>query len=224
MSTFSFLKKGLTDFAASTKKKTDELAKKKTDLASLKSLPLPREDLISGVCSMLDAQAKRYPESLAQTLDAVISNPQFDFKNSQLDLISNSGNFAQPGTLPRQNALYFFGDIIKEKISSAIEAMPYPAKVGLPLSKRQPLIKKLETEITQLENDISDLQAQAADLNITLPAPLTEREKKIAETDKIARLVQATPFPDHTIRQMLSDGLDPLREMEKIKTPRAVAE
>ncbi len=220
MSAFSFLQKGLNDFAKAQKKQAEKLEAKKTELAELKKLPLPREDFISGVCKMIDSQAKNYPQTLARTLAPIISNPAFDFENSTMDLLSASGNFAQTGTLPKQNAFWFFGDLIKQRISDAIEEIDWPKKTGLPLSKRAPLITKIESEIAALEIAAAELRTQAKDLGISVPAPLTKREQSTAFTAEVARLTEATPYPDHTIRAMLIDGLDPMEEMKKIKAPR----
>ena len=214
---FSFLKKSLTDFAQAAKEKADQLEAKKLELSELTKLPLPRADLISGIHTMLDAQAARYPEKLAMTLAGVIANPSFDFANSQLDLVSNSGGCSQPGTLPKQNALWFFGGLIKNRMTDAIMTMPYPKKTGLPLSERQPLIAKLTKEIAQLESEAAELRQQASSLGINIPAPMTTREEKISLTKEVMRLTTVTPFPDHAIRQMLIDGIDPLQEMQKIQ-------
>lgn len=217
MAEFSFLKKSLADFAQTAQKKADKLESKKRELANITSLPLPRQDVVDGICKMLDTQALCYPKKLAVTLRGVIDNPEFDFENSQLDLISSSGGAFQPGMLPKQNALWFLGEVIKGRITDAIQQMPYPDEVGLSLTKRKPLIAKLEAEIKQLETEAAELQTQAKALNITIPAPLSEREEKAAFTKEVMRLTTVTPFPDHAIRQMLIDGKDPEKEALKIK-------
>ena len=217
MGNFLGLKKGLEDFANASMKKTEQLKKKKQELTDLNQLPLPREDVAAGICRMLDVQAKRYPERLTQMLAGVVADPSFDFENSQLDLISNSGASCQPGALPKQNALWFFGEQIKNRITDAIMEMDYP-EAGLPTNKRQPLIMKLTKEIETLESEAQELQQQAADLGIKIPSPVTAREEKIVFTEKVRELVKTTPYPNHTVRQMLLDGLNPLEEMKKIKS------
>ncbi len=216
MSAYQKLKAGLAAFAKEAKTKADQLERKKIELAELTKLPLPRSDLAAGIEKMLDAQAQHYPEKLAQTLAGIIANPAFNFENSQLDLISSFGGSCQPGALPKANALWFFGDQIKKRVTDAVMKMPYPEKIGKPLAERKPLIEKLEAEIEHLETEVADSQKQATDLSIHVGTPKTEREQKVALTENVSRLAKATPYPAHTIRAMLTDGLNPEAEAMKI--------
>lgn len=222
MFNFKSLEKSIADIKSQALTLRNDIKKKKQQCDALNTLPLPRDDFAAGICRMLDNQAKLYPERLATTLRGVIANPSFDFESSKLDLVSGAGGVSQPGTLPRENALWFFGEQIKKQITAAIMKMSYPDEVGLPLAARKTAIEKLDKQITALETQAADLQAQAAAAGVSIqgidPAP-TKKAQRVVLTERVKTLVESTPYPDYVIRSMLADGLDPLEEMKKIPKP-----
>lgn len=221
MFNFGPMEKSINDYQTQQQALRADIEALEQQLDDMKTLPLPRNDLVNQVCKMLDCQAQLYPERLELTLRGVINSPLFDFETSQLDLVSSAGATCQPGTLPRTNALWFFGELIKERITDAIMEMPYPDKVGLPLSKRRAAIEKLDREIKKLKGEESALQKRAVAVGVRQvdPIPTGKREQQVALTEKVKKLVELTPFPDHAIRGMLANGIDPMKEMEKIRKP-----
>jgi len=166
---FNKLKKTISDIGTKTQTLREMIEAKIEERDFLQTAPLPREDFARNICNMLDKQAEVYPERMAQYLGGIINKPMFDFNNPYLDLVAASGGSIQPGTLPKVNALWFFGAVIKERITDAIMIMDYPQEVGPPLAERQPAIEKLNAEIEKLELQEAELreQAEAAGIHIS---------------------------------------------------------
>ena len=143
---FLKLKTDIASIGAQARKLRGQIEQKKQERENLQSLPLPREDLKARLCSMVDKQGAAYPEKLQMALRGLLCKPLHDYENSFLDLVATTGASVIPGTIPKVNMMWFFGETIKDGLSRAIDTMDYP-KAGPPLAERQPRIDALDKEI-----------------------------------------------------------------------------
>ncbi len=203
MFNFLNLKKNISDFTTDLQVKVDDLNRKNKELYKLKNMPLPRKDVVAGLCEMIDVQTAKCPCELENLLKGVIFNPRHDFKNSRMDLKTE------------EYISWFFSQQIKEKITDTIMEMPFPQKVGLPLAERKPLIKELEIEVKSLTNEVDQLQEQAASLSINISAPPIE-EAELFHRMEVERLKTETGIKQLVIDQMLKSDIDPVKEVSRL--------
>ena len=218
MFNFKSLEKSIADIKSQAETLRDDIVEKTKQRDNLKTSPLSRKDLADQVCAMVDKQGSIYIERLAQALTFAHTHPLHNFAENHLDLIGTAGGSVTPGQIPKENMMWFFGDILTQRLRDAIEIMDWPKKCGPPLAKRRAAIEALDKNIEALEKQAADLQAQAAAAGITIPgiSALTKREQSIALTERINELIKSTPVPSHVVRGMLANGIDPEAEAAKI--------
>ena len=168
---FLLLKKSISDIGASARKLDQDIETKKQQRDQLESAPISRKELADQLGRLVERQARDYPETLRRALAGLTNKPFYDFENSHMNLVLNSGGGMNEGKIPKQNLHWFFMEQIKSRLSDAVmaENFDWPdSEVGAPLQERRALIEKLDKEISTLENQREELTQQAAAAGIRL--------------------------------------------------------
>jgi len=219
MFNFGKLKASIADIKAQAQTLCDDIKKKRQARDALNTLPLPQADFIDAACEDIDRRADKWTEQLQQSTKHLRASYS---ETVTLPVLETNGGYHKDAFVFPTNLYGIFREPIKQAIRKEIASWDWPKEVGPSRAKRQAEIQKLDREIASLEKQAADLQAQASAAGISIqgidPAP-TKREQASALTERVARLVETTPFPNHTIRQMLIDGKDPLKEALKVPTP-----
>ncbi len=174
---FLKLKKTIASVGAEANRFRSEIETKKQRRDYLETAPLPAEEFCDGLDRMIDMHAATYPAQLLDAVRGLINTPQYDFESAYLDLLSIRGGSAHPGTLQKENACWFFGALIKQRIRDAV-VITWPAgESGPPLAERQVEIEKLDVEISALEAKLVDLRdsAERAGISIDRADPVSVR-------------------------------------------------
>ncbi len=165
---FLKLKKTISSVGHEANKLRSEIEEKKQRRDYLETSPLPVSEFCDGIDKMIDVHAATYPAQLLDAVRGLINTPQYDFESAYLDLLSIRGGSAHRGTLQKENACWFFGALIKQRIRDAVIDIWPEQEAGPPAKERQVEIRKLGSEIDKLEDQLKALRESAEAAGITL--------------------------------------------------------
>jgi hypothetical protein len=171
---FNFLqiKKSLDSVAAEIKKLQRTVEAKRAEYAHLVALPPSREEVLEALCSYIDAEARRFPQNLAnQVKNRVVDAADFQRLRTGRQHVGIVTARQHPDIAPTINdvqtsLLYLLADPIKKALAQAVAEMPWAAETAPPRAERDRQLEKLDREIATLEKQEKELIAQAADLGI----------------------------------------------------------
>lgn len=162
------IKKALGDVAAEVRQSEQRIETLKQERERLESAPLSREELAAGLDDMLDAQVHNervnYPKRLALALEGLQHDPFFEYADASLDLVNTLGKASDERYTPRENLLWFLGDLVKQRVRDAIndESFDWPdADAGPPLAERRTRITEIDREVEKLEQRVGEIRAEA---------------------------------------------------------------
>ncbi len=174
---FLKLKKTIASVGHEANKLRSEIETKKQRRDYLETAPLPVSEFCDGLDKMIDAHGSGYPAQLLDAVRGLINTPQYDFESAHLDLLSIRGGSAHRCTLQKENACWFFGALIKQRIRDAVIDIWPTEESGPPLVERRLEIEKLDVEISALEAKLVDLResAERAGISIDRADPVSVR-------------------------------------------------
>lgn len=169
---FDFLpniKKGIAEISSGVKSLRKEIETKKRQREDLMTAPISRKELADSLCAMVDTQAQAYIRRLELATNFLRNTPLHDFGSGAFDIIGTRGNSSSANDLPRENAMWLLGDLLKQRIRDAVDVMDWPdSPIKLSRVERIKAIEKLDAEIAELREREKAImhEAHAAGINL----------------------------------------------------------
>jgi len=167
MFNFNQLKKNISSLDGELKSLRSSISKKSDELNMLNTSPIPYGDYLSMWDSFIDDQARQGTDNMAPYIERFIASPgSTPGYGHDFFMGAGSGGTPPPGVVPLFNFYALFSDVLKKRLREIFPPDKYPKNVGLPLSERPKIAKKLEVEIEKLTSKETELTTYIAQVGM----------------------------------------------------------
>ena len=170
------IRKLKTDAETELKKLEDELNTLRAERALTARLPVPQEEFLERVDSLV-APPERFTEQLTALLKPLQASgkPPSGINPLGIDAtmqvqggVVPSFSWPEPGSVTHYALMGLIGDTLRDALLAQAAAMPYPTPVGLPAAQRVERLQQLDREANELQARINSLREQLAAAGVRL--------------------------------------------------------
>lgn len=138
---------------AQLEKRLDVCLRRREDLHTL---PLPKEDFIKSVESLIEKADSGYPSDLKHTLESLVKSPAERPNWPKFNPLTTFLSTPSPSAL-----LFIFRKQIAAGVREALTTWDWPDKVGPPQAERFKELEKLDKEIADLQQQLETIKRAA---------------------------------------------------------------
>ncbi len=127
----------------------------------LQTAPLPKDELVTSLCSLIDRDAARYSSGLKRSIEGMLRKPFYDWRASHFNLLGScNGVTHQDDRIPRPLLAFAFNDLLKQAMRRAVDEWSEYPEPGPPMAERRREIEQLDAEIEDLTNKIAEIDRE----------------------------------------------------------------
>ncbi|CAG9932432.1 hypothetical protein [Candidatus Nitrotoga arctica] len=170
---FQFFAKSLKGFAAELSQVRNNIEKLEREREDILYAPACRSDVTAGMTAWAERRRVEYAGRLEKILRALINVPGTASDPAQVDVrlrtAGLSGDGIQLHHIDIDLAMAgLFGNLLKESLQKTIDALPWPANAGLPMSQRGNEVANIDAQLIKLRATEAKLvdDAKSAGINV----------------------------------------------------------